>query len=87
MIADGETILSDGTPTVHVDLIPIRTPPRFGTHEFYFPVGMVEPDTAVTFDAKKRWGDHNVMPRVEASGRWTNIPICFMPSTGSVMKQ
>jgi hypothetical protein len=84
MIANGETILSDGTPTVHVDLIPIRTPPRYGPHEFYFPVGMVEPDAAITFDAKERWGDRNVMPRVEASGRWTNIPICFPPSTGSV---
>ena len=84
MIATGETILSDGTPSVHVDLIPIRTPPRYGPQEFYFPEGMIEPDAANTFDAKKRWGDRNVMPRVEASGRWTNIPICFPPSTGSV---
>lgn len=44
---------------------------------------MIKPDATNTFDAKERWGDHNVMPRVEASGRWTNIPICFPPSTGS----
>jgi hypothetical protein len=83
MISTGETILSDGTPTVHVDLVPIRTPPRYGPREFYFPEGMIKPDARNTFDAKERWGDHNVMPRVEASGRWTNIPICFSPSTGS----
>lgn len=83
MIVNGDTILSDGTPTVHVDLIPIRTPPRFGPKEAYFPDGMIRPDEEITFDAKKRWGDHNVMPRVEASGRWENIPICFPPSIGS----
>jgi hypothetical protein len=83
MIANGDTILSDGTPTVHVDLIPIRTPPRFGPKEAHFPDGMIRPDEEITFDAKKRWGDHNVMPRVEASGRWENIPICSPPSIGS----
>ena len=31
------------------------------------------------FDARKRWGDRNVVPRVEASGRWENFPICKPP--------
>jgi hypothetical protein len=83
MISTGETILSDATPTTYLDLVPIRTPPRYGPREFYFQEGMIKPDATKTFDAKERWGDHNVMPRVEASGRWTNIPICFPPSTGS----
>jgi len=82
-IASGDTILSDGTPTVLVDLIPIRTPPRFGPGEFHFPEGMIRPDNSIVFDATKRWGDHNVMPRVEASGRWENIPVCLPPSIGS----
>lgn len=87
LIANGDTILSDGTPTVHVDLIPIRTPPRFGPKEAHFPVGMIRPDEEIVFDAKERWGDRNVMPRVEASGRWENIPICFPPSIGSKFEQ
>ena len=83
IIAQGDTILSDGTPTVYVDLIPFRTPPRYGHDELHLPDGMIGPGKKPMFDAKKRWGDHNVMPRVEASGRWENIPICSPPSIGS----
>ena len=80
LISSGGTVLSDGTPTVYVDLIPIRTPPRYGPEEFYFAEGMIKPDDASKFDPKERWGDRNVMPRVEASGRWENIPVCFPPA-------
>ena len=31
------------------------------------------------FDAKTRWGDKNIVPRIEASGRYANIPICRPP--------
>lgn len=31
------------------------------------------------FNARQRWGDRHVLPRVEASGRWENIPICWPP--------
>jgi Glycosyltransferase family 92 len=31
------------------------------------------------FDPIRRWGYNNVLPRVEASGRWSNIPICLPP--------
>ena len=86
IIAAGSSILSDGTPTMYVDLIPIRTPPRYGPNEAHFPEGMIQADKRITFDAKERWGDHNVMPRVEASGRWQNIPICFAPSIESRVK-
>ena len=86
MIAHGDTVLSDGSPTVYVDLIPLRTPPRFGPKDVYFPNGTIKPNEEIEFDAKKRWGDRNVMPRIEASGRWENIPICFPPSIGSDMK-
>lgn len=86
IIATGSSILSDGTPTMYLDLIPIRTPPRYGPREAHFPEGMIQPDEEITFNAKERWGDHNVMPRVEASGRWQNIPICFAPSIESRVK-
>lgn len=92
----GETILSDGTPTLRVDLIPIRTPPRFGVDDMYLTEDMIGPRATWTarewhnwrngstlplkgFDAVRRWGNKNVLPRVEASGRWTNLPICQTP--------
>ncbi len=35
--------------------------------------------TSYGFNATKAYGDNNVIPRVEASGRWENIPICAPP--------
>jgi hypothetical protein len=97
IIVKGNSVLSDGTPTLHVDLIPIRTPPRFGVDEMYLTEEMIGPQvfggdrdwnnwkSAVNksqqgFDPYLNWGDKNVLPRVEASGRWTNLPICQVPS-------
>jgi hypothetical protein len=34
---------------------------------------------SVGFDPLVRWGDRNVLPRIEASGRWENFPICQPP--------
>eukprot|EP00548_Thalassiothrix_antarctica_P011362 CAMPEP_0194155296 /NCGR_PEP_ID=MMETSP0152-20130528/63899_1 /TAXON_ID=1049557 /ORGANISM="Thalassiothrix antarctica, Strain L6-D1" /LENGTH=779 /DNA_ID=CAMNT_0038862019 /DNA_START=212 /DNA_END=2551 /DNA_ORIENTATION=+ len=92
IIKTGNSILSDGTPTLHVDLIPIRTPPRFGVDQMYLPEDMIGPPTmwqktslnnwgdkdkrSKGFNASEQWGLKNVLPRVEASGRWTNLPIC-----------
>ena len=99
-IAAGGGILSDGTPLIHVDIVPIRTSPRFGVQEVYFKeelagkqneygrsVGdkwqwdrvMGTTPGKYGFDPKTRWGEKNVVPRVEASGRYTNIPICRPP--------
>ena len=97
IIKSGATILSDGTPTLHVDLIPIRTPPRFGIDELYLTEDMIGPRSnwnaedwhnwrnsttkpAKGFDPHQRWGTASVLPRVEASGRWTNLPICQPPA-------
>ena len=94
-ISSGSTILTDGTPTLHVDVVPIRTSPRFGselylTEELAGPmnkwVGAIKRNDAVGFDAIKRWGTNHVLPRVEASGRWSNLPIC-KPSTISLKDQ
>ena len=79
-IANGRTILSDGTPTVHVDVVPIRTSVRY--EEIHLPKDMIGPmeDVAVPiFDPVRWWGLDHVLPRVEASGRWANIPICMPP--------
>ena len=93
IVRSGRTILSDGTPTLHVDLIPIRTPPRFGVNDHYLTEDMIGPRSdwkagelprngnadEQGFDPYTRWGNRNVLPRVEASGRWANLPICQPP--------
>lgn len=79
-LAAGTTILSDGTPTVYVDLVPIRTSVRYD--ELHLTEDMIGPRETWAldgFNATERWGDQNVLPRVEASGRWANIPVCLPP--------
>jgi len=96
-IASGETVLDDGTPTIYVDIVPIRTSARFGSEEAYLPDYMTGFDKNrrkgsfypgwlgrmnttqdnFGFDPKSRWGDRNVLPRFEASGRWENVPVCM----------
>lgn len=71
------------TPMFHVDIIPIRTPPRFpinGKDEgFYLPEGLVGSNHKGGFDPAVAWGKEHVLPPVEASGRWENLPICPIP--------
>lgn len=77
-IADGTSLLSDGTATLHLDVIPIRTSVRYG--EQYLTEDQIGPKVSVpAFDPVTRWGPRNVVPRIEASGRWENIPICRPP--------
>ena len=57
--------------TVHVDSVPISsdnspTPRRMKNG----------------FDPWLFWGDHHVLPRIEASGRWENVPVCKHPGVG-----
>ena len=99
-IAAGGGILSDGTPLIHVDIVPIRTSPRFGVQELYFQEDLAGKKSdygrsvgdkwqwdrvmgtkpgQYGFDPKTRWGEKNVVPRIEASGRYANIPICRPP--------
>jgi len=89
IVRSGDGVLSDGTATIYVDIVPIRTSARFGTGEIYGTVDMFGNDVtygaandgwnAGGFDPKQRWGDKHVLPLVEASGRWSNIPICKPP--------
>lgn len=80
-VATGLTVLNDGTPTLYVDVVPIRTSVRF--NEIYMTENLIGPrDTweLPGFDPYTRWGENNVLPRVEASGRWANLPICSPPA-------
>eukprot|EP00586_Coscinodiscus_wailesii_P015573 CAMPEP_0172492546 /NCGR_PEP_ID=MMETSP1066-20121228/23733_1 /TAXON_ID=671091 /ORGANISM="Coscinodiscus wailesii, Strain CCMP2513" /LENGTH=825 /DNA_ID=CAMNT_0013262235 /DNA_START=72 /DNA_END=2549 /DNA_ORIENTATION=- len=57
---------------VFLDLVPMRVPPRFGE---LFIDGR---ETINTFNATKMWKGH-VLPKIEASGRWANLPVCRPP--------
>lgn len=46
-IASGESVLSDGTPSVYVDVVPIRTAARYGKGMSYFTPDMVSSDAEV----------------------------------------
>ena len=34
------------------------------------------------FNPRLFWGDKHVLPRIEASGRWENLPVCSHPGVG-----
>jgi hypothetical protein len=79
-IKSGSSVVEDYA-TLFVDLVPIRTPPRYGIPtQFFQPRFQDAPKVGVDeefeFDADKEWGDSHVLPRVDDSGRWENIPIC-----------
>jgi len=76
MLRDGATRQTPNgvLPGLYMDLVPIRTPPR-ETKEGYSPY---RKDPA--FDPSTQWGQNHLLPRVQDSGRWTNIPIgCRSP--------
>ena len=76
LIASGKTISqSNGAPSIYIDLIPIRTQVRTNKEGFGIP-GI---DITSSFDPKHAWGEDHVLPRVELSGRWANIPVCMPP--------
>ncbi|KAL7537252.1 hypothetical protein ACHAXR_010984 [Thalassiosira sp. AJA248-18] len=117
-IASGKSVLSDGTPSVYVDVVPIRTAPRYGKKMSYFTPDMAGETLQISsevfgwgdlsknnvvhvndvssssdiehpprrmkdgFDPRLFWGDKHVLPAIEASGRWENLPVCSPPGVG-----
>ncbi|KAK1737664.1 glycosyltransferase (family 2) [Skeletonema marinoi] len=66
-----------GQPRLLLDIIPIRTPVRRNDVDgYFFHKGHGGP---MTFNATKMWGKNHVLPRVEDSGRWENLPVCNKP--------
>ena len=78
-IRSGSSVIDDYA-TLFVDVIPIRTPPRYGPPNQFFPPYykefQLETPASDVFDADKEWGKDHVLPKIEDSGRWENIPIC-----------
>ena len=75
-VRKGDSVQNDRA-SLFVDVIPIRTPPRYGRPDRFFPPRYSEfQNKDDPFDAEVEWGDHHILPRIEDSGRWENIPIC-----------
>lgn len=68
------TLVVDDYATHFVDLVPIRTPPRYGSPTRYLPPRLFSDRN--DWDPSVEWGNHHILPRIEDSGRWENIPIC-----------
>ena len=81
IIASGKSISQpNGVPSIYVDLVPIRTPVRRNEEGFGMPGVSKSSDRSPMFDPKVEWGADHILPRVEASGRWSNFPICMPPT-------
>ncbi len=75
----GNTV-KDDYATLFVDVIPIRTPPRYTPpKEFFQPRHMFNGNLDHLFVADNEFGKEHVLPKIAESGRWENIPVC-MPS-------
>ena len=67
------TSVKNDYATLFVDLIPIRTPPRYGPPaQFFHPKHKKQP----SFIADEQWGTNHTLPQIKDSGRLENIPIC-----------
>jgi Glycosyltransferase family 92 len=77
-IRSGESVKNDFA-TLFVDVVPIRTPPRYGAPKQFlqprYNESLPEKESD-RFDPAKEWGDEHILPLIEDSGRWENIPIC-----------
>ncbi|MGH3055329.1 MAG: glycosyltransferase family 92 protein, partial [Gaiellaceae bacterium] len=77
LVASGMSVRNDYA-TLYLDIIPIRTPPRYGSPTVFLPPRF-EMTHRATFDPIKEWGENHVLPDIESSGRWENLPICKPP--------
>jgi len=74
-VRTGASVVDDFA-TIFFDLVPIRTPPRYGPPNEFLPPYYKEFLNENPFDATKEWGTNHVLPKIEDSGRWQNIPVC-----------
>jgi hypothetical protein len=72
-VRKGLTVENDFA-TDFIDLVPIRTPPRYGSPRTYLPPRLYSDEN--TWNPKLEWGENHILPRIEDSGRFENIPIC-----------
>jgi hypothetical protein len=78
-VRSGESVVNDWA-TIFLDVIPVRTPPRYGPpEEFLSPFYAKSMSLHHSFQPDVEWGKDHILPILEDSGRWENIPVC-MPS-------
>ena len=78
-VRNGDTVVDDYA-TLYVDVIPIRTAPRYTPpREFLQPKYEFHNELENLFIPDIEWGKEHVLPSIDESGRWENIPVC-MPS-------
>ena len=73
------TSVKDDWATLFLDIVPIRTPPRYGLPMRFFQPKyqeFQEKNESIAFNAKEEWGSEHILPEISDSGRWENIPIC-----------
>jgi hypothetical protein len=86
LVQTGASVVDDWA-TLFVDLIPVRTPPRYGPPEEFLVPHYTTNDPKIkeakkknsnigSFDTLQAWGRDHVLPALDDSGRWANIPIC-----------
>jgi len=76
IIRTGTSIKNDFA-TIFLDIVPIRTPARYGPpNEFLPPYYKEFQMSHGAFDPAVEWGNNHTLPLIENSGRWQNIPIC-----------
>eukprot|EP00978_Attheya_sp_CCMP212_P039297 scaffold203157_cov38-Attheya_sp.AAC.1 len=76
LVKSGKSVVNDRA-SLFVDVIPIRTPPRYGDIANFFPPyysGYKKQKNS--FFSQEMYGTDHILPKVEDSGRWENIPIC-----------
>ena len=75
-VRTGTSVVEDWA-TIFLDIIPIRTPTRYGApNEYLTPYYKEFRASEGAFDPVVEWGKNHTLPLIENSGRWQNIPIC-----------
>lgn len=77
-----QTMTATTIPTIYMDLVPVRTPPREKVTG-YAPQILDKTE----FDPIAEWGLEHVLPPVSQSGRWANIPLCPSPIQNSQLQK
>ncbi|CAJ1956459.1 unnamed protein product [Cylindrotheca closterium] len=80
IVQKGSSVIDDYA-TLFLDIVPIRTPPRYGhpasfLKPYYSNSKATSGFSTPRFDLEKQWGSNHIIPKIKDSGRWTNIPIC-----------
>ena len=81
LVRDLASTSKDLMTTVLVDLIPIRTPPRYdkqwlAPHMIGTAAFSHIKTTSGFFDLPKEFSVDHVLPSIAESGRWANLPVC-----------